>query len=92
MRRLTGKIALVSGAARGIGEAIAKAFVAEGAYVYLTDIDESNGRLAAEKLSDRARFESLDVREEEDWRRVIATVRPAWPTRRPRQQRGNHRL
>lgn len=65
--RLAGKIALVTGAARGIGEAIAAAFVAEGARVLLTDIDDATGRATAARLGDAARYRHLDVREEADW-------------------------
>ena len=43
MSRLQGKAALISGAARGIGEAIARAFVAEGARVFISDIDDTTG-------------------------------------------------
>ncbi|WP_305729924.1 SDR family NAD(P)-dependent oxidoreductase [Halomonas sp. 18071143] len=41
--RLEGKIALITGAAKGIGESIARHFAAEGAFVYVTDIDRDNG-------------------------------------------------
>jgi NAD(P)-dependent dehydrogenase (short-subunit alcohol dehydrogenase family) len=74
MARLENKTALVTGAARGIGEAIARAFVAEGATVWLTDIREDEGRAAAAQLGPAAVFERLDVRIEEDWRRVIGAV------------------
>jgi len=47
MDRLQGKVALVTGAARGIGEGIALAFVREGARVLVTDVDEARGRGAA---------------------------------------------
>jgi len=70
--RLSGRIALVTGAARGIGEAVAAAFVREGATVVLTDIDEPGVSAAAARLRQRA--ERLDVREEKDWTRVIDGV------------------
>lgn len=70
--RLQGKTALVTGAARGIGEAIAGAFAREGAKVVLTDIDAAGAARAAARLGQRA--ETLDVREEADWVRVIDGV------------------
>jgi NAD(P)-dependent dehydrogenase (short-subunit alcohol dehydrogenase family) len=70
--RLKNKIALVTGAARGIGEAVAAAFVREGATVILTDIDAAGVKAAAARIGQRA--ECLDVREEEDWTRVIDGV------------------
>jgi NAD(P)-dependent dehydrogenase (short-subunit alcohol dehydrogenase family) len=71
---MAGKISLISGAARGIGEAIARAFLAEGAHVYLTDIDEPKGESLARELGARAVFRRLDVREESDWEHVCAEV------------------
>jgi NAD(P)-dependent dehydrogenase (short-subunit alcohol dehydrogenase family) len=68
------KIALVSGAARGIGLAIARAFVAEGAKVYLTDVETIGGRREAEALGGTARFEELDVRSEAAWTAVLDRV------------------
>lgn len=70
-RRLEGRIALVTGAARGIGEAIARAFASEGAFVAVTDIDEPRGRAVADALGAAAAFARLDVREESDW---VATL------------------
>jgi 3(or 17)beta-hydroxysteroid dehydrogenase len=67
MHRLDGKVALVTGAARGIGGGIARAFAAEGARVWLTDINEDEGRTLADDLGEAHRFERLDVASEEDW-------------------------
>ncbi|HLT45421.1 MAG TPA: glucose 1-dehydrogenase [Luteimonas sp.] len=72
--RLEGRIALVTGAARGIGEAIARAFAAEGARVYLTDIDEEGGAEAALAIGGHAAFLPLDVRSEDAWRRVTQDI------------------
>jgi 3(or 17)beta-hydroxysteroid dehydrogenase len=67
MTRLNGKIALVTGAAQGIGAAIARAFVAEGATVLVTDIRDDEGAGLAAALGAAARNRRLDVRRAEDW-------------------------
>ncbi|WP_010545615.1 SDR family oxidoreductase [Sphingomonas elodea] len=72
MQRLTNKICVVTGAARGIGRAIAERFHAEGAQVFLTDIDETAGSAAAADLG--CRFVPLDVAQEADWARLAALV------------------
>lgn len=72
MPRLANKTALVTGAARGIGAAIARAFADEGARVIVTDIDVAGGAALAARLG--ARFERLDVAVEADWERVARLV------------------
>ena len=65
MQKLTEKLCVVTGGARGIGKAVCAAFKAEGARVVLTDIDEAEGRKAAEELG--CEFARLDVASEADW-------------------------
>lgn len=65
MTRLQNKTALVTGGARGIGAAIARAFRDEGADVILTDIDASSGQATADEIG--AAFAPLDVASEADW-------------------------
>jgi len=67
MTRLAGRIALVTGAAGGIGEAIAERVIAEGAVVVLTDIRDEAGLALADKLGDNAAYHRLDVRSEAAW-------------------------
>ncbi len=68
MRRLDGKIALITGAARGIGQAIAKLFADEGAQVLLTDINDNLGKKSALKIGAHAHYFHLDVSDESDWK------------------------
>jgi NAD(P)-dependent dehydrogenase (short-subunit alcohol dehydrogenase family) len=75
MPRLHTKTALVTGAAQGIGAAIARAFMAEGATVVLTDLRDAEGSALAASLGAAARYEHLDVREAGDWERVMRIVR-----------------
>ena len=65
MRKLDDKLCMVTGGARGIGKAVCAAFLTEGARVILTDIDEDEGRKAADELG--CEFAILDVSDEADW-------------------------
>ena len=65
--RLKNKVALITGAARGIGRACAEVFAKEGATVLVTDIDEAQGKVLVQQLADPAIFHYLDVKNEADW-------------------------
>lgn len=71
MKRLDGKIAIVTGAARGLGAAHATRLVADGAMVLLTDLNVEQGEGVAASLGSSARFMRHDVREEADWLAVV---------------------
>jgi 3alpha(or 20beta)-hydroxysteroid dehydrogenase len=70
-QRLEGKVALVTGAARGTGEAIAELYVAHGAKVVLTDVLDAAGKATAQRLGPNARYLTLDVTSEDDWQRAV---------------------
>jgi 3alpha(or 20beta)-hydroxysteroid dehydrogenase len=72
MGRLDGKVAIITGAAQGMGEAHARRFVAEGASVVMTDINDELGEKIAAELGESARFIQADVTSLDDWRRVVA--------------------
>lgn len=74
MGKLDGKVALISGAARGQGEAEARLFVAEGAKVMLGDVRDDLGKAVAESLGENAIYQHLDVTQEEDWSSFVATA------------------
>ncbi len=71
MARLQGKTALVTGGASGIGAAIVRKFVAEGATVWIADIDDDTGKALATELSPSAHFILLDVVLEDQWQTAI---------------------
>jgi 3alpha(or 20beta)-hydroxysteroid dehydrogenase len=72
--RLKGKTTLVTGGARGQGEAEARCFVAEGARVYIGDILKQEGEKLAAELGEAASFVELDISSEEDWERVLDQI------------------
>jgi 3(or 17)beta-hydroxysteroid dehydrogenase len=76
MQRLAGKVAIVTGAASGLGRADAEAMLREGASVLITDINEAAGRQTAAQLArdaaDRVQFLVQDVRDEARWKEVVA--------------------
>jgi NAD(P)-dependent dehydrogenase (short-subunit alcohol dehydrogenase family) len=73
--RLRQKTALVTGAARGIGEAIARLFHREGATVILSDIRDEEGARIAQELGSRAEYRHLDVSREAEWIQAFEYIR-----------------
>jgi 3alpha(or 20beta)-hydroxysteroid dehydrogenase len=74
--RLAGLRALVTGGSRGIGEAISSAFVQEGATVLIGSRDAEAGRAVVARLGSLAAWESLDIRDEFGWKRLLAQSDP----------------
>lgn len=74
MGRLDGKVAIISGAARGQGAAEARLFVAEGAKVVLGDVLDEEGEAVASDIGDDAVFVHLDVTEESHWQALVAAA------------------
>ena len=72
--KLDGKVALVTGSARGTGEATARLFVDEGARVAIADLLEERGRAVAKELGDAAIFVPLDVGSESAWESAVSAV------------------
>lgn len=70
--RLKDKVAIVTGAAGGIGRAVAERFAAEGAKVVVADIAVDRGRAVADKLGSAGHFVKLDVTSEDNWQAAIA--------------------
>jgi NAD(P)-dependent dehydrogenase (short-subunit alcohol dehydrogenase family) len=74
MNRLDGKVALISGAARGIGAETARLMIEAGARVAIGDVLDERGRETARSLGDGALYHHLDVTREEDWHAAIAAT------------------
>ncbi|MFD9665103.1 glucose 1-dehydrogenase [Rhodococcus sp. NPDC059968] len=78
MSTLAGKIAIITGGARGQGEAHARRFVAEGAKVVIGDILEAEGNALADELGDAAVFAPLDVASEQAWSDAVDIARSSF--------------
>jgi NAD(P)-dependent dehydrogenase (short-subunit alcohol dehydrogenase family) len=78
MGQLSNKVALVTGASRGLGLATAEAFIQEGAQVAMTDRDEEEGARAASSFGKAALFLPQDVTKPEGWDTVFETVGKAF--------------
>ena len=72
--RLTGKVALVSGGARGMGASHVRALVAEGAKVVSGDILDDQGTTVTTELGDAARYVHLDVTDPGQWTAAVETA------------------
>lgn len=72
--RLNGKVALITGAAQGIGKACAELFAKEGAFVFVTDINDELGKKTAREIGSHAHYLYLDVQDENNWDSVIREI------------------
>lgn len=78
MGRVDGKVAIVTGAASGMGKADAHLLAREGAQVVIADLNEQDGAAVAASIGSAARFMRLDVSDEDNWRQVIADTLEAF--------------
>jgi 3alpha(or 20beta)-hydroxysteroid dehydrogenase len=78
--RLDNTTAIITGGARGMGAAHARAFVREGARVVIADVLDEEGRTLAADLGPAARYEHLDVTSEDQWTQVVAATIEAFGT------------
>lgn len=72
--RLNNKVAIITGAANGIGYAAAERFIEEGALVFIADFDEDAGITAANKLGSQAIFAKVNVADRKSVKNLVATV------------------
>ena len=78
MGKLDGKVAIITGASRGMGAEHAKEFVKEGAQVVITDVLEKEGEMLAKELGENTLFIRHDVTNPEDWKQVVEKAAEAF--------------
>jgi len=78
MKRLDGRVAIVTGGASGIGAASVKLFAAEGARVLIADLQEERGKQLAEQLGEAAAYRRVDVSREDDVRSAVEEAVERW--------------
>src|SRR4051794_37307803 len=78
MGRLDGKVAIVTGASRGMGEAHVRCFATEGARVVVADVLDDEGEAVAGACGAGAVYEPLDVTDAAAWRRVVDATMARW--------------
>ncbi|MEH6584223.1 MAG: glucose 1-dehydrogenase [Halioglobus sp.] len=79
MKRLEGKVAIVTGGAQGMGEATVRLFVEHGAKVLIGDLLEEKGQALAEEMGAQAEFLRMDVTSEEDWAQAVTRAQAMGP-------------
>src|SRR5689334_4965695 len=75
---LTGKVAIVTGGAQGMGAEHARTFVELGAHVAIADVDQQLGVALADELGGSAAFFNLDVTSPDQWAQVVGGVADRW--------------
>ncbi len=80
MGRLSEKVAIVTGGARGMGGTTCELFASEGARVVVADIQAEQGEKLAGKIGSQAVFAKLDVSDEANWRAVVRDTVARWGT------------
>ena len=78
MGEMSGKVAVITGGASGIGEASARLFVKNGARVIIADMQKERGNALATELGDAAIFSPVEVRQEQQVKRAIDTAMSKW--------------
>src|SRR5258708_5941146 len=73
-KRVDGKVALITGAAQGIGKAIAIALANEGAQVIVSDVNDLEGNTVAQEIGGNCIYLHLDVRQENEWKNVMHQI------------------
>jgi len=71
MNRMSGKVAIITGGARGMGAATARAFAVQGASVIVADVLDAEGQELARQLDGAADFHKLDVAQEDEWLALV---------------------